>query len=139
MAAILDGAPSLLHEALKDRLKFDDPDNLAAEYQPGEKRHGTAMASLVVHGELVNGQDNSLTRKVYHRVVMQPDPHDRLRSEHIPDAVFFEDRIERAVRAHARRGRCYFFASIWRQDYQPFNRRPGTPVYPYTKPYGEAA
>ena len=98
VAAILDGAPSLLHEALKDRLKFDDPDNLAAEYQPGEKRHGTAMASLVVHGELVNGQDNSLTRKVYHRVVMQPDPHDRLRSEHIPDAVFFEDRIERAVR-----------------------------------------
>jgi len=55
VSAILDGAPNLLHEALKDRLLFDDPDNLAAEYQPGEKRHGTAMASLVAHGELVDG------------------------------------------------------------------------------------
>ncbi|MFH1883395.1 MAG: hypothetical protein ABIL62_11870, partial [Planctomycetota bacterium] len=35
VAAILDGAPNLLHEALKDRLSFDDPDNLATEYKPG--------------------------------------------------------------------------------------------------------
>lgn len=96
IAAILDGVPNILHEALKDRLLFEDPDNLAAEYQPGEKKHGTAMASLVVHGEWVEGQDNSLPRKIYHLAVMQPDPHDRKR-EHIPDAVFFEDRIERAV------------------------------------------
>jgi len=96
VAAILDGVPNILHEALKDRLLFEDPDNLAAEYQPGEKKHGTAMASLVVHGEWMKGQDNSLARKIYHLAVMQPDPHDRKR-EHIPDAVFFEDRIERAV------------------------------------------
>ena len=101
VAAILDGVPNLLHEALKDRLLFDDPDNLATEYQPGEKRHGTAMASLVVHGELGARQRNPLTRKVYHLAVMQPDPQARSfgeHAEHIPDTIFFEDRLERALR-----------------------------------------
>jgi hypothetical protein len=101
VAAILDGAPHLLHDALRDRLLFDDPDNLAAEYQPGERRHGTAMASLVVHGELGNGLSAPLGRKVYHSAIMQPDPQARRlgrHHEHCPDEVFFEDRIARAVR-----------------------------------------
>jgi len=101
VAAILDGVPNLLHEALKDRLLFDDPDNLANEYQPGEKKHGTAMASLVVHGELVDGLFAPLTRKVYHLAILQPNPQARRfgkHDEHFPDEVFFEDRIERAVR-----------------------------------------
>ena len=101
VAAILDGAPNLLHEALKDRLLFDDPDNLADKYLPGERRHGTAMASLVVHGELINGQAAPLARQVYHLPVMQPNPEARRfdrHEEYFPDEVFFEDRIERAVR-----------------------------------------
>ncbi len=101
VVAILDGVPNLQHEALMDRLLSDDPDNLLGEYQPGERRHGTAIASLIVHGELVNGQDSSLTRKVYHAAVMQPNPEARgfgKHEEYFPDEVFFEDRIERAVR-----------------------------------------
>ncbi|MFH2065534.1 MAG: S8 family peptidase [Pseudomonadota bacterium] len=101
VAAILDGAPNLLHEALKDRLLFEDPFDLVPEYQPGEKRHGTAMASLVVHGELVDGLFAPLTRKVYHLAIMQPNPQARsfgVHDEYFPDEVFFEDRIERAVR-----------------------------------------
>lgn len=99
VAAILDGVPNLLHAALKERLLFDDPDNLATEYQPGEKRHGTAMASLVVHGELVEGLSAPLARKVYHLAIMQPNPQARSfgHEEYFPDEVFFEDRIERAV------------------------------------------
>jgi hypothetical protein len=100
VAAILDGAPNLQHQALKGRLLFDDPDNLSAQYQPGERKHGTAMASLVVHGEMVDGQYDPLPRLVYMLPIMQPDPHSdpRNRSEHVPDEVFFEDRIARAVR-----------------------------------------
>jgi len=101
VAAILDGAPNLQHLALKDRLIFDDPDNLAAEYQAGERRHGTSMASLVVHGEQPNGHSAPLTRKVYHLAVMQPNSQARSfnrHEEHFPDEIFFEDRIERAVR-----------------------------------------
>ncbi|MDP5497405.1 S8 family peptidase [Pseudomonas aeruginosa] len=100
VAAILDGVPNVQHQALKGRLLFDDPDNLSEQYQPGERKHGTAMASLVVHGEMVDGQSNPLSRLVYVLPVMQPDPQSdpRNRSEHVPDEIFFEDRIARAVR-----------------------------------------
>lgn len=100
VAAILDGAPNVHHQALKGRLLFDDPDNLSAQYQPGERKHGTAMASLVVHGEMVDGQSEPLQRLVYVLPIMQPDPHSdpKNRIEHVPDEIFFEDRIARAVR-----------------------------------------
>ena len=98
IAAILDGAPNVQHQALRGRLLFDDPDNLSAQYQAGERKHGTAMASLVVHGEMVDGQSDPLRRLVYVLPIMQPDPHSMNRSEHVPDEIFFEDRIARAVR-----------------------------------------
>ena len=102
VAAILDGVPNLQHDALEGRLLFDDPDNLADEYQPGERRHGTMMASLVLHGEQLDGQSIPLSRLVYHLPVMQPNPESRGRGftfeEHFPDDIFFEDRMERAVR-----------------------------------------
>jgi hypothetical protein len=98
IAAILDGVPNVQHQALKGRLLLDDPDNLSAQYQPGERKHGTAMASLVVHGEMAGGQADPLSRLVYVLPIMQPDPHSMNRSEHVPDEVFFEDRITRAVR-----------------------------------------
>lgn len=101
VAAILDGAPNLLHEALRGRIIFDDPDNLSAEYQPGERVHGTAMASLVIHGDRGDSLAEPLNRLVYHAAVMQPDPSARTfgnKIEYFPDDVFFEDRIERAVR-----------------------------------------
>ena len=56
VTAILDGVPNIQHKALKDRLSFDDPDGLSLLYQPGEKKHGSSIASLVVHGELSNGR-----------------------------------------------------------------------------------
>lgn len=98
IAAILDGVPNVQHQALKGRLLLDDPDNLSAQYQPGDRKHGTAMASLVVHGEMAGGQADPLPRLVYVLPIMQPDPHSMNRSEHVPDEVFFEDRIARAVR-----------------------------------------
>lgn len=98
VAALLDGAPLLLHEALKGRLLFDDPFDLERLYQPGERRHGTSMASLIVHGDLSSDQPDPLKRKVYCAPIMQPDPNHRDRDEHMPDEVFFEDRIHLAVR-----------------------------------------
>lgn len=101
VAAILDGAPNLKHQALRGRLLFDDPENLSAKYQPGERKHGTAMASLVVHGEMVDDQSDPLQRLVYMLPIMEPDRHSGdpgKRSEHVPDEFFFEDRIARAVR-----------------------------------------
>lgn len=101
IVAILDGVPNLEHDALKDRLLLDDPDNLSEQYQPGERQHGSAMASLVVHGDLSDKKAVPLLNEVYHLPVMQPNPKARDFGEHeeyFPDDVFFEDRIERAVR-----------------------------------------
>jgi hypothetical protein len=98
VAAILDGAPLLLHDALKDRLLLDDPFNLEPLYRPGERKHGTSMASLVVHGDMSGPDDSSLKRKVYCIPVMEPNRNTQGGDEHIPDEVFFEDRIHIAVR-----------------------------------------
>jgi hypothetical protein len=100
VVAILDGVPFSQHEWLKNRLLLDDSDGLDAEYQPGDRKHGTAMASLVIHGEL-DAHEAPLTRPVYFRPILQPNPHTtdpQNKKEHVPDEVFYEDRIERAVR-----------------------------------------
>ena len=46
VAAVLDGVPNLQHQALKNRVSFDDPFGLTSEYQAGERLHGTAIASF---------------------------------------------------------------------------------------------
>lgn len=98
--AILDGVPYGLHRWLENRLILDDPDNLEAEYQPGERKHGTAMASLIAHGEL-DANEAPLKRPIYFRPIMQADPRARgwggSVAEYVPDDVFYEDRIARAV------------------------------------------
>lgn len=97
VVAILDGVPFSQHEWLKNRLLLDDTDELEEKYQRGDRKHGTAMASLVIHGEL-DAHETPLTRPVYFRPILQPDPHTLDREEYVPDEIFYEDRIERAVR-----------------------------------------
>ncbi len=101
VAAILDGAPNLQHKALANRVDFDDPFGLAEKYLPGERRHGTAMASLVIHGDRSGATTNPILTKVHQVAVTQPDEKARdpeNRDEHFPDDCFCEDRVERAVR-----------------------------------------
>ena len=50
--ALLDGLPLENHARLQGRLIIDDPDDHQSRYQPSQQRHGTAMASLIVHGDL---------------------------------------------------------------------------------------
>lgn len=50
--ALLDGLPIENHALLADRLVVDDPDNWAATTPAAERVHGTAMASLAIHGDL---------------------------------------------------------------------------------------
>jgi Subtilase family len=99
VVAILDGLPLTNHAALQGRLVVDDPDNLAASYQAGEHRHGTAMASLVVHAEY-DGNEPALGSKVYMRPVMapgRPDTNNR-RWETFPPNELAVDLMHRAVR-----------------------------------------
>jgi len=56
------------------------------------------MASLIVHGDQSGGNSAPLNRKLLCIPIMQPDPNSPDRNEHMPDDVFFEDRIHIAVR-----------------------------------------
>jgi len=99
VVAILDGLPLTNHAALQGRLVVDDPDNLAAAYNAGEHRHGTAMASLIAHAEY-DGNEAAITSKVYVRPVMipgRPDANNR-RWETFPPNELAVDLIHRAVR-----------------------------------------
>lgn len=71
--ALLDGVPMAGHIALNGRLIIDDPDQIAPSYTSAQMQHGTAMASLICHGDL-NAAEAPATRRVYVRPVMQPHP-----------------------------------------------------------------
>lgn len=100
IAAILDGMPFAHHNLLVNRLFLEDPDDFESSYSANARRHGTAMASLVCHGEL-DAQEEPLTRPVYFRPIMKPDLDDFVNNppcEIIPKEYFMEDLIERSVR-----------------------------------------
>lgn len=95
--AILDGLPLANHSLLENRLIIDDPDDCASAYTVPDRTHGTAMASLVVHGDLTDGAP-PLSRPVYVRPIMKPIPWiSSPRPEQIPDDVLVVDHIHRAV------------------------------------------
>jgi hypothetical protein len=98
IVAILDGLPLENHRLLQGRLIVDDPDDWQSEYQAQHRQHGTAMASLVVHGEL-DADMRAVTRPVYVRPIMRPNmqtwPGPK---EEIPEDVLPVDLIHRAVR-----------------------------------------
>lgn len=69
--ALLDGLPLPNHDALSGRLLIDDPDGVGEDYQVSSRNHGTAMASLIVHGDL-STPGEPLDRPVYVRPIMRP-------------------------------------------------------------------
>lgn len=68
IAAVFDAVPVQTHPLLAGHLAVDDPDNLEAQ-AVGPRVHGTAMASLTVHGDL-NDPASPISRRVYFRPVM---------------------------------------------------------------------
>ncbi|MFZ5862375.1 MAG: S8 family peptidase [Nitrospirota bacterium] len=99
IVGLLDGLPLENHAALQDRLIIDDPDGFSSRYGAGEQRHGTAMASLIVHGEL-DGNEDALLRPVYTRPIMYPgSPNiNHIRWEQLPEGNLPVDLTFRAVR-----------------------------------------
>jgi len=98
MVAVFDGLPLEQHIALRDRLLIDDPDEHGSQYAPEQQQHGTAMASLVLYGDL-NGDCQPLMRPVYLRPILVPkqDFHNRV-VEVTPDNELLVDLVHRAVR-----------------------------------------
>lgn len=98
IVALLDGLPVENHPVLDGHLSVYDPDGWASTYPVEERNHGTAMASLIVRGDL-NSIEPPLGRPVFVRPIMRPNPHDvfhKPRWEYIPGLAV--DLIHRAVR-----------------------------------------
>ena len=75
------------------------PTDYGAAYQAHERFHGTAMASLICHGDLNDGSD-PLRRVIYARPIMKPKTFSSMGRfvEYIPEDVLPVDLIHRAVR-----------------------------------------
>jgi len=99
VVALFDGLPLANHAVLQRRLLIDDPDNWALEYPAKDRVHGTAMASLILHGDL-NNRTPPANRPLYVRPIMRPDPNDgrARRAECTPDNQLLIDLVHRAVR-----------------------------------------
>ena len=69
IAALFDGVPVQAHSLLSDRLIIDDPNDLESRVVVAFRRHGTAMASLILHGDL-NAEDDPLPRPLYVRPIL---------------------------------------------------------------------
>jgi hypothetical protein len=99
VVALLDGLPMANHALLRGRLLIDDPDLWESGYEAKDRVHGTAMASLILHGDLSANHPPS-QRKLYVRPIMRPNPtaFSHRRPEETPDSVLLIDLVHRAVR-----------------------------------------
>ncbi|MBO7555648.1 MAG: S8 family peptidase, partial [Neisseriaceae bacterium] len=99
IVALFDGMSLSNHQLLSGRLTVDDPDNFEQDYPAAiNRKHGTAMASLIIHGDL-NEQNQPVSRKIYVRPIMKPIPSSRNGyKEVIPEDCLLVDLIHRAVK-----------------------------------------
>ncbi|MDM8515661.1 S8 family peptidase [Desulfobacterales bacterium HSG16] len=96
--ALLDGLPLANHRLLAGRIQIDDPDDWETDYAAIERRHGTSMASLIVHGDL-DGGTIPLASPIYIRPIMKPIPWSSTpRPEGIPENCLAVDLIHRSVK-----------------------------------------
>lgn len=91
---LLDGMPIENHRLLSERVIVDDPDDAAAEYPILCRQHATAMASLILYGDLHKG-GSPLSSKLYIRPILRPSQD--LERELIPENAFPVAVINEAV------------------------------------------
>ncbi len=97
VVALLDGYPFAQHDVLNNRIVVHDPDTLLSKYPHTKNmRHGTAMASLIVHGEL-DANEPPLNRRIFCRPILEPNLMSLNEDEHISETIFAEDRIHKAI------------------------------------------
>lgn len=82
--ALLDGVPVANHPLLARHVSIDDHFDLEALTAVADRKHGTAMASLIVHGDRNRGE-LPLPRKIHVLPVMMAEPGQ--------DEIFRSDRL----------------------------------------------
>jgi len=93
--ALLDGLPMGNHTRLAERLIIDDPDDLESTYPVAQRKHGTAMASLIIHGDLRTGGE-PLSQPLYVRPILEPQ--EVTGAEEVQRGTLITDLLHRAIR-----------------------------------------
>lgn len=96
-AAILDGLPVNNHQKLSNRIVVDDPDDYSDGYIVQHRVHGTAMSSLIIHGDM-NDNESPISTPLYIRPIMKPIAGMFNSIEKVPNDVLFVDLLHRAVK-----------------------------------------
>jgi len=95
LLALFDGLPLENHALLSGRIEVDDPDGWASEYEALYRYHGTAMASLIIHGDLTEGI-NPISNLIYARPILKPNS---IGEEELPEETKpYLDLIYRAIK-----------------------------------------
>lgn len=98
IAAVLDGMPIQNHNLLRGRVVIDDPDDYSSGYESKYRLHGTAMTSLVIYGDLNNGE-RPVGSPIYVRPILRPiQTGADCITECVPSDKLFIDVLHRAVK-----------------------------------------
>ncbi len=93
VSAVLDGLPVQNHQALSGHLVVDDPDGVEENYPVNCRCHGTAMASVIIHGDLSDPEP--IQRPLYVRPILEPH---WANNEAVSENELVVDLVHRAVR-----------------------------------------
>ena len=94
--ALFDGMPIQNHPLLKNRIILDDPDDYESGYESKNRCHGTAMASLILNGDL--NKREFLKHKIYLRPILKPrEIGPNMFLEEIPNDRLIVDVIHSAI------------------------------------------
>ena len=93
---VFDGMPIQNHPLLKNRILLDDPDDYESGYESKNRSHGTAMASLILNGDL--NKKESLNHRIYLRPILKPrEVKPDKYVEEIPSDCLIVDKIHAAI------------------------------------------
>ena len=93
---VFDGMPIQNHPLLKNRILLDDPDDYGSGYESKHRSHGTAMASLILNGDL--NKKELLNHKIYLRPILKPrEVGPDTYVEEIPRDCLIVDKIHTAI------------------------------------------
>lgn len=73
IVSLIDGLPLANHQRLSGHLVIDDPRDFSSKVQAKDRKHGTQMASLIVHGDLSTNEQPLLRPLLAHPVLTTLD------------------------------------------------------------------
>lgn len=96
IVGVFDGMPIQNHPLLRNRIILDDPDGYESAYESKCRCHGTAMASLILNGDL--NKKEYMEHSIYLRPILKPrEVGPDTFVEEVPEDCLIVDKIHASV------------------------------------------